>query len=294
MDMEQFDSLTRRLGAAGSSRRLALRSLGGVLLGGAFGSVSARLGLAEVAAARPKQNKAKPKRQRAARAAEARHGKLQAEGKRKKKRDKKRDKKPKPDEPCSLDKFRCPDGTCVPWGTCCEGERRCNNSSPPCIPSQTCCPGERDCEGDGSVCAKPGECCPAEQKCGNECYPKDECCPPLKPCDGGTCIPQHECCPGTKRCGNECIPTDECCELSAPLTCNHPCEEPVCDNGTWRCQRDLSLCPDCPAGTVACPGRWSCDQGWCCPSDRYSTNWPTPGRPFCSVYVGCGGGVYCD
>ena len=73
MEMDQFDAITRRLGSAGSSRRQALRVLGGALIGG----VAARLGLTEpVEATRARQRKRRKSREERKEQAD-----VQAEGK---------------------------------------------------------------------------------------------------------------------------------------------------------------------------------------------------------------------
>ena len=61
MEMEQFDDLTRHLSGAGSSRRQALRALGGALFGSALAGVAARLGVTE-GAAKAKKHGGKAKR----------------------------------------------------------------------------------------------------------------------------------------------------------------------------------------------------------------------------------------
>src|SRR5262245_37019883 len=97
MESAKFDTLTRRLSGAGSSRRQTLRALGNILLGGALSGVAARLGRAEDAEAKAKQHKgkqheAKPKPKRKPQVERQGHDQLQAEGKGKKKKHK----KPKP------------------------------------------------------------------------------------------------------------------------------------------------------------------------------------------------------
>jgi hypothetical protein len=162
MDHGHFDDLTRSAVRDDGTRRAVLR----LLAGGAFGSLVARLGLSETTEAKPKRHKSKPKPKRNTQAERKAHGQLQAEGKRKgKKHNRKRPEPTPPADPtCSLDKYPCPDGTCVPWGACCAGEKRCNNKS--CIPFHNCCPDEKPC---GDI----------------DCVPRDECCPddPAPLCD---------------------------------------------------------------------------------------------------------------
>ncbi|MDF3040969.1 MAG: hypothetical protein K0Q71_3675, partial [Thermomicrobiales bacterium] len=47
MEHERFDSFTRRLSGAGSSRRQALQLLGTMLFGGVLTGIAARIGLAD-------------------------------------------------------------------------------------------------------------------------------------------------------------------------------------------------------------------------------------------------------
>ncbi len=82
MEMKRFDSFTRRLSGAGSSRRQALQLLGTMLFGGVLTGVAARFGLTE-GEAKAKRHKAKRKQKRAPQAERKAHGQLQAEGKRK-------------------------------------------------------------------------------------------------------------------------------------------------------------------------------------------------------------------
>ena len=147
MDAGQFDGLTRSVASDVGTRRAVLR----LLAGGALGGLVARLGLVEVTAAKKKHKKLTKKRNRPSRVERQAHGELLAEGKRKGKKHNRKPKNPppSPNEPCNLDKFRCPDGTCVPWGTCCAGEKRCpTGPGPRCIPTDQCCPDERTCPDD--------------------------------------------------------------------------------------------------------------------------------------------------
>ncbi len=74
----------------------------------------------------------------------------------------------------------CSDGICVHRGTCCPGEKWCedHNSSTgfSCIDPSGCCPRERVCS-DGT-CGTSTRCCPNERKCpGSGCVPAGACCP---------------------------------------------------------------------------------------------------------------------
>jgi hypothetical protein len=273
MDHGQFDALTRTVGDGGT-RRAVVRLLAVATLGGFV----ARLGLADVTAAKGKKHKAKSKRQRKSQAERKAQGQLQAAGKHKgKKRHKKPKPPPVPDPPCPDGKGLCPDGkTCVYIDECCPGQDRCADGT--CVEQDQCCPGQRDC--GGGVCVGPNRCCPAEKKCADgECYPKDGCCPEEKLCDSETCIPQTE-----------------CCELTAPL-CDE-CEEEFCDNGTWSCRptTGVDACQACPAGSEFCGSVVGSD-GWdwfdlppgCCPADRYFPDqWWGTGKYLCAQPEGPG------
>ena len=262
MDHGQFDALTRTVGDGGT-RRAVVRLLAVATLGGFV----ARLGLADVTAAKGKKHKAKKKRP--FQAERKGQGPLQSEGKRNKKRDKKRDKKPdkKPqlcDIGCTDEGGKCCPGLgCVFDEPCCPGQDYCADSGT-CVAQDQCCPGQRDC--GGGVCVGPNRCCPAEKKCDDgECYPKDGCCPEEKLCDSETCIPQTE-----------------CCELTFPLCAN--CEEAFCNNGTWTCRFNTGACA-CPEGGMACPlvsnPGYDMPDGCCAASRVFPDQWYGTSNSYC-------------
>jgi len=264
MDHGSFDALTRSVASGGETRRAVLR----LLAGGALGGFPAWLGLAEIAAAKPRK-----KRQRGA--AQKQDGGLQTEGKRKGKKGSK--KKPKPKSPpkpsCGADEWPCVDGSCVAQGACCPGEKRCGGG---CIAEKSCCPyTEWECA-DGS------------------CVPHEQCCPGEKPCAGGACVSDDQCCPGEKRCieGGQCYAADFCCPNDPEPTCGQcevavceggeltcgptgraPCQEGCCPEGYW-CHSLGSCCTNgppfhctCPSGYGPCAGRCCkrCCGSFCCP-----------------------------
>jgi hypothetical protein len=155
MELIEFDTFTRQLHHAGSSRRQALQLLGGALLGG----VATRLGLAEDTAA-----KSGRKRRDGAPA----HG-VQTEGKRKRKRDKDRDKKrdQKRQQPDDLPHPLLP--PCSPGEKLCTGYTECfaaNDCCPDAVPPLCDACQNVVCENGGLVCkdrADPG-CSPCQQK----------------------------------------------------------------------------------------------------------------------------------
>jgi hypothetical protein len=262
MEHGQLDALARTMGDVGTRRAIL-----GLLAAGSLGRMATRLGLDASAAAKSKKHTAKENKKeskkRRPRPERKAAGSLQAERKRKKKRPK----KPPvvPEELCSLDTYRCPDGTCMPWDQCCAGEKRCSSSSSRrCIPSDQCCSDERSCSGD-DTCVAAGKCCPAERKCadgecypadgccpkekqcvgGGHCYPADYCCPGERECPDGACAPAGACCPGEKQCfpGAPCVSASYCCYSEQP-ECGF-CKRLACENGSWVCQE---LREECPGG----------------------------------------------
>lgn len=312
MENEQFDTLTRQLSDAGSSRRQALRALAGVFLGGALGGVAARLGLTEVAAAKAKRHVAKPKQKRRSQAERRAQGQLQTEGKRK---GKKKRKKPNLKPLCALSDCEdrggtcCPDQSCAAAGACCPDMYRCDGGT--CVdPLEACCPGQKKC--DGGACVSVDECCPGKKWCpGDYCIPKEECCPGGIPplcsecqrivCQNGSyvCGPN----PFVKECPDgSCVSLDTCCPDDQPQ-CGQ-CEILDCENGQAVCKENREVCgpggePDpetcrckyceetCDPVTKMChsncPEGHRCEEGQCM---RICTN---PVKPqLCCVGVGSG------
>jgi hypothetical protein len=277
MDQENFDDLTRSMASGISTRRQALRALGGALLGG----VAARLGLTEFAEVAAKQHTSRKRAsQHAPRSSPAHQrsksvhvaGKGKHKGRRKNK-SRQHDKKPQnsPSPPCE---FQCPGGPCVARTECCPGEKKCVDRESPtgfsCLGADACCPDQKKCAGG---CVYRQACCPEARPA---CGPCDEalcvngawvcstnCCSNEKPCTGGTCVARTACCPGEKPCPDgECIPQDQCCPNEAPPVCGE-CEVARCVDGSWGCWPDETCGPRCGEGY--CPKGMTCrGTGVCC------------------------------
>jgi hypothetical protein len=226
MEINEFDGLTRALSGAGSSRRLALRILGGMLLSGSLVGVVATRD--PVALAAKKNHRAGP----------ARHGAtLHDEGKHRKK---KHQKKPQQTQQCSDDQRRCADGGCVSPGQCCSDEQRCADGS--CVAAGACCAAasppdcgqcqevvchngalvcQSTCRSEGAVCCN--GICTGPCGGGGEINPVTcQCaCPSgsVLLADGMTCCPQIRACglnqtgQGTFCCGeaNKCMSQGQRC-----------------------------------------------------------------------------------
>jgi hypothetical protein len=280
MELEQFDDLTRRLSGAGFPRRQARRALGAVLFGSALAGVAARLGLAEIATAKPRGNKRKAKPKRPSNAEQRAQGQLQTEGKRKGKKGKKKPPKPPRPTPCGPNLKPCPDGSCIATSACCPGSKPCGSEG--CIPANECC------EFTAPLC---GECkepvCDSETgeyACRDSCPAGFTCCNGLcePPCDNG-CLeePSRACLcerppEGMKYCAAEhvCVTLDECCPNAVPPSCGE-CEEVACEGGELVCEPKSGCCPAgrarCQEG--CCPeGYWCHQLGSCC-----TGTWGTPG-----------------
>jgi hypothetical protein len=125
VELDQFDALVRQLSQNGASRRRAMRVLTGGLLGGTLAGIAARLGLAEIAAARPKsKHKRKP------------HGALQTAGKRRKKHRKQRSQPQLP--PSTATPTPTPTPGLCPSDCTGRGGRCCADGS--CLAIDQCCP----------------------------------------------------------------------------------------------------------------------------------------------------------
>ncbi len=221
MEQETFDALTRSAVTGGSPRRGLLRLLAGSALAG----VTARLGMAEQAAAKSKHrgkghDDHKPS------------GKVQAAGKKHKnkgndKHNKKDRDKPSPPSACAQGFRRCSNGSCVADkpGICCLGEEFCPGGG--CRPKNGCCPGQTDC--GGGVCVGPNECCPLQPVCDG--------------CEEAVCVGSNW------ECQSTCMYEDSVC-------CNGECVLP-CSNG---CQPsgDCGSCTSPPAGKTYCASRDRC------------------------------------
>ncbi len=292
VDHRDFDALTRSAMAEGGTRRALLR----LLAGSALGSFVARIGLGDVNAAKPKQQKANKKRRRPTQAERKRQDQLQAErkGKGKGKPGKKKP-KPKPPQGCT-ETFcdnggRCCGGSCAAPGDCCPSEKKCGGG---CIAATTCCPyDERTCP-DGS-CVGLDACCPGEKECaGGLCISVFECCPDARMCDDGSCVAAGKCCPDERLCPNDwCAPADECCPGRKPCadgSCvplehccpDHPhdpvplcanCHYLECDDGEYVCRKELAYCT-CPAEVMVCP-------------NAPARSWPLPDGGSINLSNGC-------
>ncbi len=258
MDHSAFDAMTKAMAGGAEDRRAILR----LLAGSAFGGLLARLGLDD-AAAKKRRGKGhhdgvRPGRLSAADKKRRKHKKRRKDRHKDKhpKPDPKPEPEPEPDPDCPLDKFPCPDGTCVPWGTCCALEYRCPNGR--CIPVHECCPGKRDC-GD-LTCVAEGECCEHEKQCDDgSCQSQEECCPGYWECPSGGCVKIGDCCDGMRRCGEAgCIPFNECCDEDPDPECDS-CEEVVCVAGEKECRSSCRT-----EGWICCQGEClsPCSPGW--------------------------------
>lgn len=205
MEIETFDAITRRLGSAGSSRRQALRGLGGALLSGAFAGVAARLGLAEETEAKQSPGR-KPGAERKP------HGGLRSEGTHKGKGKKRRKHR---GARGSAGDSGCADGSCVTADQCPPGERKCADGS--CLSADRCCPEvvPPSCDACESpvcdqgawrcraACQLPDAVC-CQGRCVNPCLGDQHVNPQTCQCecptgevvlaDGATCCPREEAC----------------------------------------------------------------------------------------------------
>jgi hypothetical protein len=295
MDQENFDDLTRSMASGISTRRQALRALGGALLGG----VAARLGLTEVAEVAAKQHTSRKRaNQHAPRSSPAHQrsksvhvaGKGKHKGRRKNK-SRQHDKKPQnsPSPPCE---FQCPGGPCVARTECCPGEKKCVDRESPtgfsCLGADDCCPDQKKC---ASGCVYRQACCPEERpQCGPteevlcvngqyECSPS---CPNGRPCPDGSCVVQGECCPGERSCGGSiCVAAGACCAGEQP-----------CADGS--CVAEEQCCPELQCGEGCCPDGMSCHHtGTCCGVPTGGTYWTCvcasgySNSPGCNAYGDC-------
>jgi hypothetical protein len=170
MEHERFDSFTRQLSGAGSSRRRALQMLGTMLFGGGLTEVAARLGLADDAAAKAKKpkSKAKTKAKRKSQAERQRPGPLQAEKRGKGKKGKKKPPAPLPPGCQSCNECQlCRNGACAP-DPALDGVR-CLGSGAACgyCSGGVCAASGRQPCRDG-VCPRADECCPEKRLCGDQ------------------------------------------------------------------------------------------------------------------------------
>ena len=229
METNEFDALTRRLGSAGSSRRQALRGLGGALLSGAFAGVAARLGLAE-------ETEAKQSPGRKSGAERKRHGGLRSEGAHKSKGKKRRKHQ---GAPSSAGDSGCVDGSCVTSDQCPPGQRRCANGS--CLSADLCCPEvvPPSCDACESPICEQGA-----WHCREACQ-----------------LPDTVCCQG--RCVNPCFGD---LHLN-PQTCQCECPsgQVVLADGATCCPREQAcFLNDAGQGTICCGGGDSCVGGNLC------------------------------
>jgi hypothetical protein len=211
MEMKSFDALTRQLSEAGPSRRLVTRTLVGALLGGAWAGVTAHFGLADPAAAKPSNHKAKAKSKHKSHAQRQADGQPHPEGKKGKgkKRHKKSPPSPLPPLPPGCEHCNecqmCQDGACVPdtsqGGVPCQGSGALCNY---CLNGVCTATEQHPC--DDGVCVHRGQCCPGQRKCddlgmpeGFYCIPETNCCPGLKRCPNGACVIVEACCPGERK-----------------------------------------------------------------------------------------------
>jgi hypothetical protein len=207
MEMDEFDAFTRRLGGAGSSRRMALRALGGALLAGALTGAAGRLGLAE-------ETEVKKTSGRTPRAERKPHGRAQSEdkgkGKRKKRRKHRRERGNTDQSGCTGGSCSTPDQDQCPPGTlqCADGR---------CIAADQCCP-EVSLPTCGA-CEEPA-CDQGEAVCRSTCqFEGAECCNGhcLAPCPGDLQRHPENCqclCPsGEEVLADQmtCCPYDEAC-----------------------------------------------------------------------------------
>jgi hypothetical protein len=232
MEINEFDGLTRALSGAGSSRRLALRILGGMLLSCSLVGVVATRD--PVALAAKKNHRAGP----------ARHGAtLHDEGKHRKKkhhRKSEQTQQTQQTQQCSDGQRRCTDGQCVSPGQCCSDEHSCPDGS--CVAAGACCAAmtppdcgecqEAVCHNGAlvcrSTCRSEGAVC-----CGGTC---------MGPCTGGQEINPVTCqcaCPSGSVLladGITCCPRFRACGLNQAGQGTFCCDEAnICMSQGQRC-----------------------------------------------------------
>lgn len=168
---------------------------------------------------------------------------------------------------CCHDERQCANGRCVPEvGTdCCQGERLCDNRF--CIPGDQCCfVTERDCP-DGT-CIPKGNCCPGQKRCADgTCVADDACCPGERQCPSGGCVAADACCPGYEdACPSapsgccsallgEVCSDDGCCQVAGgdKDVCGGKCVDLTNDNNNCgACGNRCGSCMTCRDG--ACVG----------------------------------------
>jgi hypothetical protein len=309
MDHGDFDALTRSVASGTEPRRAVVR----LLLGGALGVLTTRLGLADMAAGKAKKPKAKTNQGLAQRKRTG-HGQLQAERNRKGKgKGKKHRRNPPPPPPplppgcqhCSECQM-CQGGACVPdpalagvrclgsGAACgyCQGGQCAGSATPPCpdgtCPSRgQCCPGEQRCPDPesptGFACLGRDDCCPDQKRCGDRCIFKSVCCEADRPqcgaCQEAVCKPSGAWICWGKACGGGvCVGEDECCPDEPTPVCGE-CEELACEKGAWRCAF---------ANGATCSGGGGAHyQGTCCAHIAPGGLFCCPDQHFCCWTRGC-------
>jgi hypothetical protein len=110
---------------------------------------------------------------------------------------------------CTVNEQRpCPDGICAHRGTCCAGEKWCEDHN----------------TSTGFSCIDPNRCCPRERTCPDgTCGTNTRCCSNERKCPGGGCVPLGQCCP-SETSAHYCPATPEypqgvCCTPPEGLSC---------------------------------------------------------------------------
>ena len=222
MEIDEFDGLTRALSGAGSSRRLALRILGGMLLSGTLPQVVTQ---DSVALAAKKNHRAAPARHVTTLHDEGKHRKKKHSRKSEQTQQTQQDQQT---QQCSDGQRRCADGGCVSPGQCCSDEHRCEDGS--CMAAGACCAsasppdcGEcqeavchngalvcrSTCRNEGAVCC--GGTCMGPCSGGQEINPVT--CQCACPSDSVLLADGMTCCPRIRTCGlNQAGVGTFCCD----------------------------------------------------------------------------------
>ncbi len=177
---------------------------------------------------------------------------------------------------CGLGEQTCPDGSCVPPGSDCCGNRQFCQPGTVCAGQGACCPaGLPEACGTSSCMPAGADCCDASGAfCspGSRCTNEESCCPAdfPQPCDGNciragaVCCDGKACAAGGSCCGGTCIgPGDQCCGGTN-----------ACGSGGTCCGAGcVPVGSDCCQAGVACAPGMVCTSifGVCCP-----TNAPIP------------------